>query len=89
MEKATDKEVKDAEKAGKLLIGTKSVRKALKKGELKAVLCAENCPESMIKDLNHYATVSNTQVKEIKGNSDRLGEVCGKPFNILVTGIRK
>ena len=84
-----EKDIKDALKAGKLLMGTRSVIKGMKTGKASAVVIASNCPEGIRKDLKHYAGMHKAEMREFKGDSVRLGEVCGKPFNILVLGIRK
>ena len=88
-EKADEKEIKDAVKAKKLVIGSRTVIKGVKGGSLKSVVCASNCPEGTEKDLNHYATLSKIEVKKFTGDSSRLGELCGKPFNVLMVGIQK
>jgi len=83
------KEIKDALKSKKLVIGTRVVMKGLKKGSLETVLFASNCPENIRKDLNHYADISKIKVNEFKGDSLKLGEICGKPFTILMVGVKK
>lgn len=87
--KATEKDVKGAIKAKKLVMGKRTVMRGLKGGAITSVICASNCPEGMKKDLEHYASVSSITVKGFDGNSVKLGEVCGKPFNVLIVGIRK
>jgi len=80
-----ENDIKDAIKAGKLLIGTRSVMKNLKAKKLKTVVGASNCPETLVRDIKRYGT----EPVIIKGNSSKLGELCGKPFNILLAGIMK
>jgi len=87
--KAAEKEMKDAIKAGKLVMGKRTVMRGLKNGTLSSVVCASNCPEGTRKDMEHYASVSGVTVKGFDGNSVKLGETCGKPFNVLMVGIRK
>ena len=87
--KAAEKEIKDAIKAKKLMMGKRTVMRGLKGGTVDSVICASNCPEGMKKDLEHYASVSKITVKGFEGTSAKLGEVCGKPFNVLIVGIRK
>lgn len=87
--KAAEKEIKDAIKSGKIVIGTRTAIKCLKKGSLSLVIYASNCPEAARKDLDHYASVSKTEISGFEGNSVKLGEICGKPFNVLLIGVKK
>ena len=87
--KTAEKEVKDAIKEGKIAIGTRTAMKLLKNDKLSLVLYASNCPETTRKDLNHYASLSKTEIKGLEDNSIKLGEMCGKPFNVLLIGIKK
>ena len=84
-----NKEIKDALGTGKVLIGSRSVSKAAKKGALAAIVFATNCPESRRKDLENYASTGGFELTAFDGDATRLGEVCGKPFNVLMLGIRK
>ncbi|MFH1978513.1 MAG: ribosomal L7Ae/L30e/S12e/Gadd45 family protein [Candidatus Aenigmatarchaeota archaeon] len=85
----TSRDIKHAEEQKKLLIGTKSIVKSLKIGELERVIYASNCPESTLKDINYYLKLTKTEVELFDGNSSKLGETCGKPFNILMIAIKK
>jgi large subunit ribosomal protein L30e len=85
----TEKEIKKAIKEGKLVIGSKRVLKDLKQGVIKSVIYASNCPENRKKDINYYSKHFGIEVKRFKGNSRQLGEICGKPFNVVLLGIRK
>ena len=40
-------------------------------------------------DIRHCANVSGISAQEFPGNSLELGELCGKPFGVLLLGIRK
>lgn len=79
--------IKDAEKQGRLLIGSNRVVREMKKGRLIAVIYASNLPEALARDINHYASVSGVEMKGFAGDSIKLGETCGKPFGILLIGI--
>jgi large subunit ribosomal protein L30e len=83
----TEKDIRGALKAGNFVLGTNSVLKAMKNGRIESVIYASNCPESTKSDLNYYNKVSGVVLKEFGENSLRLGEFCGKPFNILLFGI--
>ena len=83
------KQIKDAIKNEKLIIGSRTVLKNLKNEMLDSIAHASNCPEGMVKDLNHYSKTSGVKLEEFKGNSIQLGEFCGKPFKILIVGVKK
>lgn len=83
-----DREIKQALKEKKLVIGTRVVFKGLKKGRIKKVIYASNCPAESMKDLEQYSK-SEAGPEAFSGNSVKLGEVCGKPFKILMVGIKK
>lgn len=80
--------IKDAMKKGKIVMGSRTVLKGMKNQKLESVVYASNCPDSLMKDLDHYSKVSGTKVDGFDGNSVQLGEFCGKPFNILLIGIK-
>lgn len=82
-------DVKEAVKKGKILIGTKSVMRGLKRGEVGLVVYASNTPEGFRSDMERCAGISRAEVKGFNGDSSKLGGLCGKPFNILTVGIRK
>ena len=84
----TGKMIKDAYVSGKLSIGTRSVMKGLKSGKMTHVIFASNCPENYKNDVNMHAK-GKTEVLEFNGDSSRLGETCGKPFMVLMVGIKK
>jgi large subunit ribosomal protein L30e len=83
------KEIVKALKDGKLLVGSRSVLKGIKAGNVKEVFYANNCPGGTLKDLNHYSEASKIEVKKFEESSVRLGEICGKPFSVLLIGIKK
>ena len=82
-------DIKNAIKSGKLLIGCNSVFKGIKKGGLESLIYASNLPEARKSDLGSQAKVAGIETREFGGDSANLGEACGKPFNILIVGIRK
>lgn len=86
---ATNKELMEAEKAGKLVTGSRRVFKELRKGKLVSVLHASNCPQDVVNNIKQLPTISNIKIDGFKGNSRALGEALGRPYNILLVGIRK
>ena len=83
------KSIENAKKENKLLIGSHLVLKKMKSGDLKSVFYSSNCPLEKLKDLNYYNSLTGVEVKEFDGTSKQLGELCGKPFNALMIGIKK
>ncbi len=81
--------ISEAVKKKRIVIGTRSVLKKMKGGEVNLVVYASNTPENFRRDLDHYAGVSRIEVKGFKGDSAELGGLCGKPFHILTVGIKK
>ncbi|HLD41659.1 MAG TPA: ribosomal L7Ae/L30e/S12e/Gadd45 family protein [archaeon] len=86
---AAEKELKEALKAKRVIMGSNSVIRGLKAGLFKSVVYASNAPENSIKSLEHYTQLGNTSLERFEGNSKQLGEICGKPFNILLVGLKK
>lgn len=82
-------EIKEAMKGNKLLIGCNSVFKGVKKGGIGSLICASNLPRSRKNDISSQASIAGIEIKDFSGDSAELGEACGKPFNILIVGIRK
>ncbi len=86
---SVDKEITEALKGNKIVIGSNSVLRNLKTGSIKTVIHASNCPESKIADLERYTNLSGLKLDKFSGNSLQLGEICGKPFNVLLIGLKK
>ena len=83
------KVIKEALKEKKVLLGKNSTVKALKKGGLKSVFLANNCPKDILKEMEYYSKISKTELEEFGDSSPKLGQLCGKPFSITVIGIKK
>lgn len=83
------KEIKAALKSRKILMGSRTVLKGLKNDQLSTVFYATNCPDDTLEDLNHYSKLSGMKIERFEGSSVQLGEICGKPFSILLVGIKK
>ncbi len=84
-----DKEIKEALKAKKVVIGSNSVLRNLRVGGLKSIIHASNFPQERLIDLERYGKMSGTELNKFTGTSIELGEICGKPFNVLVVGVKK
>ncbi len=83
-----EKEIKEALKAKKLVMGSNSVIRGVKTGHIKTVVHASNFPENSMADLKHYKQLGGITLEKFDGTSKQLGELCGKPFNILVVGLK-
>lgn len=84
-----NQEIREAIKEKKILIGTRTVIKSVKSGAVTNVIYASNCPENTKKDLEYYSKNEFMSMRQFEGNSFQLGELCGKPFNVLLIGIKK
>ncbi|MFH1474041.1 MAG: 50S ribosomal protein L30e [Candidatus Aenigmatarchaeota archaeon] len=81
------KELKDALKEKKVVIGSKATIKHLKLGNVKIIVLANNCQENIRNDIEHYAKSSGIEVKNFDGTAKQLGVFCGKPFAIASLAI--
>jgi large subunit ribosomal protein L30e len=82
-------DIKSAMKKDKVVMGSRSVIKSVKNGKTASVIYASNLPRPVLRDLNRYSNISKIDVREFEGNSAELGELLGKPFPVLMLGIRK
>lgn len=83
------KELKDALKAGKVVTGRAEVVRAVKKGLLETVLCASNCPKPVFEEMEYYSKLTKAGLDRSGSSSAMLGQLCGKPFSVMVLGIKK
>jgi len=84
-----EKEIKEAVKEKKLVIGSEKVIESIKLSTLKHVIIPNNCSDDVLSDLEYYGRNFAVETKKFAGNSRQLGEICGKPFNIMLLGIKK
>lgn len=82
-------EIKKYLKTPNLVTGTDRTMKALRNNELVKVFLANNAPESLVRDVEHYASISKIKVEKLSIPNDELGTVCKKPFSIVVIGMKK
>lgn len=75
------KELKKVLTTGKVYFGIKQARKAIKNGEAKLVIVADNCPEK--KEVEEWSIPKIM----FDGDGFELGAFCGKPFNVSVLTI--
>ena len=86
---SSEKTIKDALKGGKLVIGKNSVTNSMKNGSLTIVFYSANCLAEFVKELEYYSRISKVPVQKFDGDSAKLGQMCGKPFKIVILGIEK
>lgn len=84
-----NKKIKESLKGNKIIMGTRQVKKNSKRGLLEMMIYSSNIPKTILNDLEHYSKVSNIGLEPFGDDSVKLGQVCGKPFKILVIGIKK
>ncbi len=91
MAKKTDDltEIKKNLKSDKLLIGTVRTLKNLKLGKLSKVYMSLNTPESVIKDVEYYGKLVETELVKLNMPNDELGIYCKKPYSVSVIGLLK
>ncbi len=79
--------LKAAVAKGSVLFGSRSVVKALKLRNPKAVFVASNCPESLRKDIDSLAKISGTKIESFAGTGKQFGIFCGKPFLVASAAV--
>lgn len=84
-----EQDLKQAVKENTLVIGSRSVIKKAKTGKIKTIIHASNCPNNLLMELENLKKVAGIEIKKFPDQSDKLGESCKKPFNILMAGIKK
>jgi large subunit ribosomal protein L30e len=75
-----NKEIRQAVRTGKVILGADKSLKALKLGRAKLVIVAPNCAPEVLEDIKRYAGLGNVPVHVFNGDSGELGLACGKPF---------
>jgi large subunit ribosomal protein L30e len=77
-----DRGIRVAVDTGSVTLGSEKSIQALKIGNGKLVIIAENCPREIREDVLHYSELSDIPVYTFEGTSMDLGSVCGKPFTV-------
>ncbi len=81
METDISKVLRSTISTGKVLIGTKQSREAVKNGKAQVVVISSNCPE---KSMNE---IKGVPVIKYPGTGVDLGVACGKPFAIAALAV--
>ncbi len=84
-----DINIKVAYKTGKLIYGKNQVMRYLRQNQFKMLIVANNCPKSLINQLDYNNSIINnkTFIHTYKGSSWDLGLACAKPYMISCIGI--
>ncbi len=82
-------EIKNALAKNAVVVGARTVIKALKTRGAKAVVVATNAPDTMRKDLQHYASISKVPLHSFNGTGKQLGIFLGKPFPVAALALRE
>ena len=77
-------ELKDAMKKEKLLFGSKSTLRNIKKGKTKQVFLANNCGEEIEKSIEYYSKLSKIKVSKINKPRSEISILCKKNFSVSV-----
>ncbi len=72
------RELKKIMNTGKVYLGLKQAKKAIKKGEAKLIILANNAPE---------IPGGNVPVLKFDGDGFELGALCGKPFSVAAVTV--
>lgn len=70
-----------AQRAGKLVIGTELICRAMPKGNIKLIVVAKNASEATKKKLFAKSGFYNISAIEVDIDTDNLGELLGKTYS--------
>ena len=81
------KQLKEKVQSDKAVIGGERILKELKKGTLKKIFQAKNCPEKLSKDVQYYAQLGSVPIILLDLTNEELGVFCKKNFFVSLVGI--
>ncbi|MFC1728674.1 ribosomal L7Ae/L30e/S12e/Gadd45 family protein [Nanoarchaeota archaeon] len=73
----------------KLLIGSETTLKNLKKSAVKKIFLSANCAKNVKEEIEEYSKMFGAEVEVLKVKNDELGVACKKPFSISVLSLLK
>ena len=76
-------------KSGKTSIGFRSVLKAARNGQTKAVILASNLPVLRKTQIEYYCMLNNAKTIHYTGSNTDLGLACGKLYRISCMAINE
>ncbi len=68
-------------KSGRVVIGLRQCRRAVKGKEAKLIIISNNCPDDFLR------SQAEVPVREFLGSNVELGAACGKPFSVSAVAI--
>jgi len=84
-----DTNIKVAFKTGEIIHGKNEVLKNLRDNKYKMIIVANNCPQNILSEINHYNNLLDDEmfIYKYKGSSWNLGLALAKPYMISILGI--
>jgi len=73
---------------GKLLIGTKSVKKGLNEGNVSKIFVSSNAPALVKAEIGNLAKIAKAELVSLEETNAALGVICRKPFSVSVLGVK-
>lgn len=92
IKKATTKTISELKKLvgdKKLVIGTEITIKKIKQGKIEKIFITSNCPSDIVKDIEHYAEITKSEIIQLTQSNEQLGILCKKPFAISLISVLK
>jgi len=78
------RELRRTAESGRITIGLRTTRKALRSGELRLIVVASNCPDE---ELASKEEIEGVKVIRVSRRNTDLGAFIGKPFPVSVVSI--
>ncbi len=91
-QKTADKNVEEIKallKEGRVVIGSDTVIKLMRAGQIGKVMLASNCSSKTTATAEHYGRLAGVGVVRLAYPNDELGILCKKPFPISVLGVKR
>ena len=80
-------ELKASVQEGKIIVGREKVLQGLRKGNLRKIFLAKNCPDDVRGDVVYYAGLQNVSIEMMEATNEELGIICKKNFFVAVVGL--
>ncbi|KXB02706.1 hypothetical protein AKJ45_03310 [candidate division MSBL1 archaeon SCGC-AAA261F19] len=82
-----DRELREVEKTGAVVLGSNETLKEIKTCRSKLVIITPNCPDSVRRNIVRNAEIKNVPLYFYGGDSEDLGLALGKPFLVSVAAV--
>lgn len=70
-----------------IVFGTNETIKNLKRGNVKMIFLASNCPDYVVKDIEYYAKLGKVEIIKLDQPNNELALICKKPHPVTVVSI--